>query len=369
MEIILIVIIVVGFLLLILFFQSQFKNLKQAQKENGDQKLMLQIVNDLRKEVQSSSGKNREEIQGRLDAMMSQLNRGLNHSSQTLERQFVESRSLIKEATEKIAQFEETNKKIVGFAGQLQSLENILKNPKHRGVLGEYYLETMLKSVFEPGQYQMQYKFNDGAVVDAVIFYQKKILPIDSKFSMENYNKMVQETDAQRRSQMAKELASDIKKRINETAKYIRPKEDTFDFAFMFIPSEGLYYDMLVAEVGALRETSVNLIEYSWEKKVIPVSPSSFHAYLQTILHGLRSVEMQESMTHIVKRVGQLDKHLKAYETHFNKLGVHLGTTVNTYNKSSKEFAKIDKDVYKISEGEAGGNLELLEISKPEVDE
>ncbi|MBU2025752.1 MAG: DNA recombination protein RmuC [Patescibacteria group bacterium] len=365
---VLIILVAVGFVILLFFINAKFQELKKSASQNQEQKIMLSLISELRREVHDSSGKSRRETQEKLDRITDSLNRGLTHSSRSIERQFRQSQALIKETVQKISAFEQTNKKIAGFAGQLQSLENILKNPKQRGVLGEYYLETMLKNVFEPGQYKMQYKFKNGAIVDAAIFYQKKILPVDSKFSMENYNKMIQEQDPDRKKNLARQLISDIKKRIIETSKYIRPKEDTFDFAFMFIPSEGLFYDLLTAEVGALRELSTNIIEFALKKNVIPVSPSSFYAYLQTILHGLRAVEMKESVTVILKKVSSLDKHLKVYEAYFSKLGGHLGTAVSAYNKTSKEFAKIDKDIYRITEGKNRDNLKTTELEKPELE-
>ncbi len=367
MDFWIVLLIVAGGIAIILFFiNSKLKDLKASNQDEGQQKLMLSVINELRKEMHDSAGLSRKEVRDHLDKITDNLSRGMVQSSAALERQFKESRGLIKETAQKIARFEETNKKVAGFASQLQSLENILRNPKQRGILGEYYLETMLKNVFEPGRYKMQYKFSDGEIVDAVIFYQGKILPIDSKFSMENYNKMVEETDSEKKKKLSRDLVGDIKRRINETSKYIRPKENTFDFAFMFIPSEGMYYDMLIAEIGSMREISIDLIEYAYTKNVVLVSPTSFYAYLQTILQGLKAIDMKESMSAIIKKVEQLDRHLKTYEINFKKLGGNLATTVGSYNKSSDEFAKIDKDVYRITDGEKGGKLEIKRLEKPD---
>lgn len=360
-----VVVLIIGLGAIFVFINSKIKELKNSKENDQSQKLMLDLLNNLRRDLHADSGSNRQEIQNRLDKISEALNHGMDKSSETLERQFKESRILIKEASTRIAQFEQTNKKIADFAGQLKSLEDVLKNPKQRGILGEYYLETMLKNVFEPGQYQMQYSFSNGVVVDAVIFYQGKILPIDSKFSMENYNRMVTEKNKERRELLVRKLIENVKERINETAKYIRIKDNTFDFAFMFIPSEGVYYDMLTAEVGSLRESSFNLMEYAHKKNVIPVSPTSFYAYLQTLLHGLRIIDMKESMNEIIKKVGQLDRHLKNYEIYYRKIGSNLSNTVGAYNNSTLEFAKIDKDVYRITEGEHGGNEKIKEITRP----
>jgi DNA recombination protein RmuC len=257
---------------------------------------------------------------------------------------------------------------VVGFAGQLQSLENILKNPKQRGILGEYYLETVLKNVLPPNSFQMQYKFKNGEIVDAVVFVKDKIIPIDSKFSLENYNKIVNEKDETAKIALEKIFKIDLKNRIDETAKYIRPNENTMEFALMFIPSEGIYYDLLINEVGAVKVNTRDLLEYAFkEKRVIIVSPTNFLAYLQTVMQGLRALQIEESAKEIRQRVEMLGKHLCAYNEYLSKLGGHLTTSVNAYNAATKEFTKIDKDVLKIT----GGDREKLEngsIDKPTLE-
>jgi DNA recombination protein RmuC len=270
--------------------------------------------------------------------------------------------------TEKLTKLDETNRQVINFADQLQNLQDILKNPKQRGVLGEYYLETVLKNVLPPNHYQMQYKFTDGEIVDAVIFLQDRIVPIDAKFSLENYNRILQERDLQVKEQLEKQFKQDLKNRIDETAKYIRPQEKTMDFAFMFIPAEGIFYDLLINQVGTVKVNTRDLIEYAFkEKHVIIVSPTSFFAYLQTVLQGLRALKIEESAKAIRKRVEELGRHLGSYQTYLEKLGNNLSTTVNMYNFAAQEFKKIDKDIIKIAGGQS--TFELLEIDRPKKDE
>lgn len=289
----------------------------------------------------------------------------LTHDS--VKAQLSESSRIVKEVTEGLTKLDETNRQVVSFADQLQNLQDILKNPKQRGILGEYYLETVLKNVLSPGQYQMQYSFKNGEIVDAVIFLQDKVLCIDSKFSLENYNRILEARDAGTRENLEKEFKADLKKRIDETSKYIRPEEGTMDFAFMFIPSEGIYYDLLINQVGAVKTSTRDLIEYAFnQKKVIIVSPTSFLAYLQTVLQGLRSLQIEEQAKEIQKRVGELGRHLKNYDEFMGKLGNALGTTVNHYNKAYKELAKVDKDVLRIT-GESP-ELEVLSVDKPQME-
>ncbi|MBI2444556.1 MAG: DNA recombination protein RmuC [Candidatus Magasanikbacteria bacterium] len=287
--------------------------------------------------------------------------------NKTIQSQFGQSMKIITDVTEKLTKLDETNKQVMGFAEQLENLEQILQNPKQRGILGEYYLENVLKNVLPPGTYQMQYAFPDGDIVDAAIFVKEKIIPVDAKFSLENYNRAVAERDPTRKSELEAAFKRDLKQRIDETGKYIKPKAGTMDFAFMFIPAEGIYYDLLINKVGAIKINTHDLIEYAFrERHVIIVSPTSFLAYLQTVLQGLRALQIEESAKEIRERVEELGKHLLAYDEYLKKLGGHLSTTVNTYNTAYKEFNKIDKDVMRITGGEK--RVEVLQIEKPTVE-
>jgi DNA recombination protein RmuC len=306
-------------------------------------------------------------LQEQIRSITQTLDNRLSDSTRIIQTHFGQSAKIISEVTEKLTRLDETNKQVVGFAQQLQSLENILRNPKQRGILGEYYLETVLKNVLPPGAYQMQYSFKDGIIVDAVVFIDKRIIPIDSKFSLENYNRMVETKDALEKKRLESAFVSDLKNRIEETAKYVRPEENTMDFAFMFIPSEAVYYDLLINKVGAIAEDTNNLIYYAGKKKVIVVSPTSFLAYLQTVLQGLRNQKISEQAKEIIKEVEKLGKHLFAYSEYFKRLGNHLDTAVSTYNKAGKEFLKIDKDVIKITGGEQ--KIEIKEIEPPHINE
>lgn len=277
------------------------------------------------------------------------------------------SARIVQEVTEKLVKLDETNRQVVSFADQLRNLQDILKNPKQRGILGEYYLETVLKNVLPPGSYQMQYAFPDGVIVDAAVFVDKRIIPIDSKFSLENYNRILEARDPGEKKRYEAALIADLKLRIDETSKYVKPHENTMDFAFMFIPSEAVYYDLLINKVGAVADDTRNLIHYAGQKKVIVVSPTSFLAYLQTVLQGLRNQKISDQAKEIIKQVENLNRHLAAYDAYFKKLGGHLGTTVNMYNTASKELGKIDKDVLRIT-GERIG-IEQAALARPEEDE
>src|SRR3989344_6031547 len=303
-------------------------------------------------------------LQNQINEVTKTLDMKLGESGKMMQSQLQESSRIVRDVTEKLTKLDETNRQVVGFADQLKSLQDVLKNPKHRGGLGEYFLETVLKNVLPPNAYQLQYKFKNGDIVDAVIFIKDKIIPIDSKFSLENYNRIVRETDEAERVRLEKQFKIDLKNRIDETAKYIKPDEDTMEFAFMFIPAEGIYYDLLINQVGAVKVNTQDLIEYAFkDKKVIIVSPTSFFAYLQTVMQGLRALQIEESAKEIRKHVEKLGKHILSYDTYMQKLGSNLGTTVNMYNSAYREFGKIDKDILKVTGGESG--IEVAELDKP----
>ncbi len=290
---------------------------------------------------------------------------------ETMKQQQVSSHhmtSTVRDVTERLIKIEETNRQVLTFSSQLDQLQRILSNPKQRGILGEYYLETLLRNLFSPEQYQMQYPFKDGVIVDAALFVRDKVVPIDSKFSLENYNRLVEAESDEERDRLEKVFLNDLKQRILETSKYIRPQEGTTEFAFMFIPHEAIYYDLLVNKIGAMTGDTENLLQRAAGKyHVIIVSPTSFSAYLQTVLQGLNALKIEEQAKEIRQRVSDLARHLQAYEASFQSVGKHLGTVVNQYNLASKEFVKIDKDVLRIT-GQASG-IQAFTLDRPSSEE
>ena len=343
-------IIIIILIILIILVLGLFLKKKSVAGNDSAIQLLLSQINELSRTIDHKLGESQKEM------------------TQTMRYQSSETSRIVADITEKITRLDETNKQVVSFADQLQNLQDVLKNPKQRGSLGEYYLETLLKNVMPPGSYQMQYPFPDGTIVDAAVFVKDKIIPIDSKFSLENYNRISETNDAIEKERLEKVFVNDLKNRIVETSKYIQPEEGTMDFAFMFIPHEAIYYDLLINKIGAVSEDTENLIQRAAGKyKVIIVSPTSFLAYLQTVLQGLKALQIEESAKDIIKRVGELGSHLRVYEEAHQKLGNAIATTVNHFNKSNNEFKKIDKDVMRIT-GDAM-SIETLTLDKPQTDE
>lgn len=307
-----------------------------------------------------------QELSRTLDIKLGQV---ASESKHTISEVTQQSTKIIGDMTEKLTRIDETARQTLAMNEQIKKLQDTLTNPKQRGILGEYYLEAVLKNVLPPGGYQMQYPLGTDErtgkelIVDAVVFVDKRIIPIDSKFSLENYNRWAVATDQAEKKKYETAFVSDIKTRIDETSKYVKPEKETMDFAFMFIPSEAIYYDLLVNKVGSSTEEK-NMIAYAFQKKVVVVSPTSFLAYLQTVLQGLRNQKISEQTKDIIKQVDSLRKHLMTYEEYFGKVGKNLTTTVSAYNHANKEFMKIDKDVLKIT-GEGTG-ADPLAIESPE---
>jgi DNA recombination protein RmuC len=354
MQISIIIFIIVIAILLIAGFAVIIFLLTKLKNTNDGEKLvtMMERLTQLKEQ--------NNELRQTLDNKLSETHRAN-------QIQFGQTTKIITQVTEKLIKLDETNKQVINFSSQLQNLQDILKNPKQRGVLGEYFLEEALKNVLPPNSYQMQYRFKDGTIVDAIILVKDKIIPVDSKFSLENYEKILNTNDPTEREKLERRFKTDLKTRIDETSKYIKPAEKTMDFAFMFIPSEAIYYDLLINKVGAVQINTRDLIEYAFkDKHVIIVSPTSFLAYLQTVLQGLRALQIEESAKEISINVQKLSKHILSYEDFFKRLGLSMSTSVNHYNNAYKEFVKIDKDITKITGGEK--NIEPLILDKPQTE-
>jgi DNA recombination protein RmuC len=343
--------------------------LATKKRDNGSAPLMEKLIQQSEKLTQLAE--QNKDLRYELDKKLAETHRASqdNFGATTKIMQNISGQStkVISDLTDRLAKLEETNRQVVNFSAQLQNLQDILKNPKQRGVLGEYFLEETLKNVLPPNSYQMQYPFKDGTIVDAVVFVKEKVIPIDSKFSLDNYNRIITTNDMELREKLEKQFRQDLKIRIDETSKYIKPAENTMEFAFMFIPSEAIYYDLLVNKIGAVTVNTRDLIEYAFkEKKVIIVSPTSFLAYLQTVLQGLRAMQIEEGAKEIKANVEKLGKHILSYEEVLQKLGKSMSTSVNYYNDAYKEFSKLDKDIMKIAGSEK--RVEAVLIDRPKIE-
>ncbi len=358
MEIVLIVLVLVLVAAVIataMVFNKKLTEISAGKKDDQSFLMLQERIKELNQTMDLRLSESTKALDGKLS-----------ESTRQMQNQFGQSVNMIKGVTEGLIKVQETNKQVLGFSEQLKNLERVLTSQKQRGNLGEAGLQLVLENILPPTAFKLQYSFDDGDTVDAAIFTKDGIIPVDAKFSLENYNRILAESDKEKRVVLEKEFKNDLKKRIDETSKYIKPSKGTLDFAFMFIPAEGIYYDLLVNEVGAVKVDTAGLIDYAFkQKKVIIVSPTTFAAYLQTVLQGLRALKIEEQTKEIIKRVEMLQRHIIVYDDYLKKLGNNLSTTVNSYVAASKEFKKIDKDVVKITGVET--EIEAIEIDKPQL--
>ena len=342
----------------------------------GNSDVIIQLSNNLsnqiqniRKEISDNSEKSRLEIESKLKIINKEISDFQISSKSTMQKQFADSNKIIKDVTNELAKIKGTNEQVLSFANQMKSLEKILGNQKQRGIFGEIQLENLLSNVLPPEIFQMQYSFNNGDMVDAIIKVNDNIIPIDAKFSLDNYNRMIESSDENEIRLLEKKFKEDIKSRIDETAKYIKPQEKTLDYAFMFIPADGLYQDLLNSRVGSLKINSNELVSYAYLKKVMIVSPMSLFPMLQITMKALNNLKFEKEIDTVIKNVRNLSNHLASYQLYHDKLGNTLKTVVNHYNKSSDEFGKIDKDISRISNGKIKLNLENEIVEKPNLNE
>ena len=332
----------------------------------------------LKNQITQNSKNNSIEFESKLESFIDafkltsaeNLNKQLQDSKQDQKNMEIRFSETINNLTKELEKIKGTNEQVLTFANQMKTLEKILGNQKQRGILGEIQLENLLANVLPPELFQMQYSFNNGEAVDAVIKVGEFIIPIDAKFSLDNYNKMIEsdETETDKLNDLEKKFKNDIKNRIDETSKYIRPNEKTVDYAYMFIPADGLYQDLLNNKVGSLKINQRDLVSYAYQKKVMIVSPMSLFPMLQVTNKALNNMKVEESINEIQMNIEKLGNHLNAYLTYHDKLGNSISTVVNHYNVTNKEFKKIDKDITKLTSGKSTIGIETENIDRPLVE-
>ena len=270
----------------------------------------------------------------------SQVNDRLNQMSQSLQEANKIIGTNLGSATvtfgnvkEQLGRLEVTNRQIVDISRDIASLQDLLRAPKFRGAMGETLLENLLSQVLPQQHYSTQYRFKTSDTVDAVIKLGGRLVPVDAKFSLENFQKMLEAEDEQLKASFRKKFIQDVKNRIDEIAsKYILPNENTYDFALMYIPAENVYYEVIIKE---------DIFSFSLGKKVIPVSPNTIYAYLQVICLGLKGLEIEENAKAILKSLSALGIEVDKFKEDFNTLGGHLSNANTKYLDSQKRLDKV----------------------------
>jgi DNA recombination protein RmuC len=281
-------------------------------------------------------------ISSQVNERLNQMNQSIQEANKIIGQNLGSATSAFGNVKEQLGKLEETNKQIIAISQNISSLQELLRAPKFRGAMGESFLENLLAQVLPKEHYQAQYRFKSGDAVDAVIRLGERLVPVDAKFSLENFQKMLEGSDEQVKESFRKKFIQDIKNRINEiSVKYILPAENTYDFALMYIPAENVYYEVIIKE---------DIFSYSMSKKVIPVSPNTFYAYLQVICLGLRGLKVEENAKMILKSLGALAVETDRFKEDFNVLGSHLLNANTKYADAQKRFEKVSERLINIQD-------------------
>lgn len=342
-------------------------------KNNGDEEgilILAETLKSLKEDLKMDIRETRRDIDQKIAFGQKEMNDSVRHQSSESQKIISQIFEHLGKVNESVIEVKEGSKQVLSMTEQLSNLEKVLTNQKQRGNWGESSLELILSNFLPNGVYKMQYAYKTGEIVDSVIFIKDKILPIDSKFSIDNYRRCIDSDNDDDKKYFADEFKKDIKKRIEETSKYISEvDENTLSFAFMFIPSEAIYYDIQAGLSGGLKIDTQKLLDFAQEKKIIIVSPTSILAYLHLVISGIKDNNIEKNSMEIKKKVEELGKHIQKFEDYIQKLGNSLNTTVNHYNASYKELKKIDKDVYKITDAAGEMTIEPILLDKINIEE
>ncbi|MDD5216539.1 MAG: DNA recombination protein RmuC [Candidatus Omnitrophica bacterium] len=243
----------------------------------------------------------------------------------------------VNQVQHRLGQLQEATQNMISVGKDISSLHDILRAPKLRGGLGELFLGELLRQILPEDHFALQYSFRDGRKVDAVILLGQGIIPVDAKFPLENFKRLMQNTDEVSQKQARKSFVTDVKKHIDDiSSKYILPEEGTFEFALMYIPAENVYYETIIKD----EMQNESIATYALQKKVVPVSPNSFYAYLQAIVRGLKGLRIERSAQLILESLGQLETDFKKSFDDFEKIGAHLSDAQSAYGKTLRRFEK-----------------------------
>jgi DNA recombination protein RmuC len=322
----------------LLDLKNELNELKTKQLESqqtsltSQQKILLDVQNQLGSQ---------------LHQMMTIMNQNLNSSQSNITKQLDNSSRIIGDIQTKLGVLETTAKNIQDIGNNISSLQDILQAPKLRGNLGEYLLEELLKQIFPGANYAMKHSFKNGTQVDAIIKLGGYIVPVDSKFPLESYQRFVEAENNEDKKTFKKEFISSVKKRIDETSKYINPAEGTFDFAMMYIPAENIFYEAIINDSFTNKEYEI--LNYAMSKQVIPVSPNSFYAYLMALVFGLKGLKIEQEAKTILGELAQIQDKFGKFFTDYSLVGKHISSAISKFNDSEKRAEKLNEQLGRIT--------------------
>jgi len=333
----------VGLMLLGWFFLGRLRALAQEKSEDQSMLLMQQQIDQLRSQLSSTLDSNSRTLQQQLGQMIAQVNERLkenaqvlNDTQQSLGERLDNAARVVGGVQKSLGGLEEANRRIYEVGRDIASLQEILRAPKLRGGLGEFFLEDLLGQILPPQHFSTQYSFRSGEKVDAVIKLGASLVPVDAKFPLENFKRLLEASSEEERNRAKKQFAADVRKHIDAIAsKYILPDEGTYDFALMYIPAENVYYETVIKDEA---DDERNLCQYAMSKRVIPVSPNSFYAYLQAIVLGLKGLRIEDRTKEIIMYLARLQGDFAKFRDDFAVLGKHLGHAQSSYQSADRRL-------------------------------
>jgi len=332
-----------GLMLLGWFFLGRLRALAQEKSEDQSMLLMQQQIDQLRSQLSSTLDSNSRALQQQLGQMIAQVNERLkenaqvlNDTQQSLGERLDNAARVVGGVQKSLGGLEEANRRIYEVGKDIASLQEILRAPKLRGGLGEFFLEDLLGQILPPRHFSTQYSFRSGEKVDAVIHLGASLVPVDAKFPLENFKRLLEASSDEERNRAKKQFAADVRKHIDAiAAKYILPDEGTYDFALMYIPAENVYYETVIKDEA---DDQRNLSQYAMSRRVIPVSPNSLYAYLQAIVLGLKGLRIEDRTKEIIQYLGRLQGDFAKLRDDFVVLGKHLGHAQSSYQIADKRL-------------------------------
>ncbi len=292
-----------------------------------------------------------------MNTRLGQVTEQLQKSTGDLNARLDNAAKVVSEVSKGLGGLAEATKKVFEVGKDIASLQEILRSPKLRGGLGELFLGDLLAQIFPPAYFSLQYKFKSNETVDAVIKLGHGLVPVDAKFPLENFKRVVETQSEEERKAAKRKFISDVKKHIDAiSGKYILPDEGTFDFALMYIPAENVYYELIIRDDAV--DTDKGLLNYAFTKRVIPVSPNSFYAYLQTILLGLKGLHVEEQAQEILKNLARLSGDFEKFRSDFDLVGKHLTNVKTKYDDADKRLEKFNDRLQSLSGTDAPPLLE-----------
>jgi len=326
------------------FLLRRVQVLVGEKKEEQSFVLIQQQIDQLRGQFAQLLDSSTQLLHQQLGQVVTNVNERLKENSEVLQRtqqtlgeRLDNAARVVGNVQKSLGGLEEANRKIYEVGKDIASLQEILRSPKLRGGLGEYFLGDLLAQILPPEYFATQFAFRSGDKVDAVIKLGGSLVPVDSKFPLENFKRMLEGTTDEEKGRAKRQFVADVKKHIDAiSSKYILPDEGTYDFALMYIPAENVYYETIIKDDSLGGERSLS--QYALGRKVIPVSPNSFYTYLQAIVLGLKGMKIEDHAKDILQNPIRLQGDFSRFKEEFNLLGKHLGHSQSSFQSAEKRL-------------------------------